>query len=196
MDVQEKIDKGYIHTRIITEVLGKPEGHVRESLVTYVKKIKKINGLEVLKENIAKPKKKKDELWSAFAELEILFKNTAILTNFCFLFMPSSIEIIAPEKISFRNNELAAVLNDLQAKLHTLHATTRKLQNENALCKKNIQTIVSNFISILLLKSGKTQQQLSKLTGLSENNIIIALRNMMKKGIVKKEGDNYLFVQK
>jgi hypothetical protein len=195
MDVQEKLEKGHIHARTILEVVGTPKEHVEASIRTYIEQIKKPEEMEVLKEDIADAAEKDDGTWVTFAELEILFADITALTQFCFIFMPSSIEILAPEKISLENRDLSAVMNDLQAKLHILHATAESLRRQGEVYKTSIHTIMQNFISILLYNSGKTKTQLSKLTGLSEENLNIVLEGMAKKGQIKKEGDAYILVK-
>jgi hypothetical protein len=197
MDIREKLEQGYIHTRTIIEVVGRPKEHVENSLKEYLGKLKQLKELEVLKQDIADINHlEKENLWTVFAELEIMFKDMISLTQFCFDFMPSSIEILAPEQIAFQNRELAIVLNNLQGKLHNLHAASKHLLNENVICKKNIQVILSNFVSILLLKSGKTLEQLSKPTGLPPDKTEILLETMIKQGRIKKEGDLYTLIKK
>jgi len=190
MDLKEKLAQGYIHARAIVEVIGKPKEHVEQALNTYLEKLGKAEDLEVLKKDIADAKQHQ-EYWATFAELEIIFKDMNILAQFCFEFMPSSIEIIAPEQMTVQNRQLTIILNNLQAKLHNVHAAAKHLQNENTVCKRNIQNILNNYISILLLKSEKTIKQLSKLTGLSEKNIEVVLNNLITQGKIKKQGDIY-----
>lgn len=197
MNIKEKLDQGYIHARTIIEVLGKPKEHVEKAMRHYIEQIKKVKGIELMKQDIVDAKQQKDSnLWATFAELEVLFKNIGLLASFCFNFMPSSIEILAPENMNLKNRELAAIINDLQAKLHLLNTAVKNLRSENDVCKRNIQTILGNYVSLLLFKSGKTLPQLSKLTGLSEANMELFLKNMIKQQKIKKEGDKYLLQKK
>ena len=42
MDVKEKLDEGYIQSRVVVEVIGKPKEHVEKTMQEYVDKIKRI----------------------------------------------------------------------------------------------------------------------------------------------------------
>ncbi|MEM3127156.1 MAG: hypothetical protein QW331_03765, partial [Candidatus Woesearchaeota archaeon] len=117
MDIKEKLEKGYIHARVIIELMGKPKEHVEKTIKDYIKHISEDQNFEVLNQEIA-PLEPKEEYFVTFAELEILCKDVPSLVGFCFDYMPSSIEIIEPEKINYDRHQLSSIINDLQARLH------------------------------------------------------------------------------
>ncbi|MFH1641826.1 MAG: hypothetical protein ABIC04_02920 [Nanoarchaeota archaeon] len=186
-----KEDKNYIRFRTIIEVLGKPKEHVEKTIKEYVEKIKSDSDLMVLKEYYAKLKEQED-MWSVFTELEIVVKNVQNLTGFCFDFMPSSIEIIKPEELSFKNTILTNVMNDLQAKLHNIDMVAKKLKNENDFLKRNLNTSLQNVITVLLaVKNSCDKEKLAKLSGIDQKEIDLLLENLLKEGKIKKEDNLY-----
>jgi hypothetical protein len=120
------MEKIKIHT--IIEIAGSPREHVEETINKVTKIIKDNKKLEVLKQEIAEietteapsPRnpEEKIEIFSTFADLEISLENFDELMQFCYTFMPSSIEILEPEDLKIKNSHLSNSLNDLLGRLH------------------------------------------------------------------------------
>jgi len=112
----------------IIEIAGKPEKHVTETLEKMMDILKKNNKITINKSDIAPTKKvdmphpadknKKVEIFSSFVDLELEFPNFDELMQFCFAFMPSSIEIIEPKELKIGQKDLENPLNDLLSRLH------------------------------------------------------------------------------
>ena len=64
--------------------------------------------------------------------------------DFCFDYLPSSVEILEPEYINEKSIDLAGVLNDLMLKLHEYNMVIRNLQAENKVMKNKLDPTVSN----------------------------------------------------
>lgn len=194
-NIMEKLDKGYIHTRIIIEILGKPKDYVESSLITYVQKIKKDSEIEVLEEEHDEALEQKDGTWLAFVEMEMLMKDLPTLIGFCFDYMPASIEIIAPEKVQFKSQELSRVMNDLQGKLHQLDAMVKQFKLDNDFLKKNTRTLLRNLISIVVLSRPRTIEEMSAIIGVKEKELERFLEAMIEENKIKKEGELYSVVK-
>jgi flagellar motor switch protein FliM len=67
------------------------------------------------------------DVWSTFGEFEIEFKNFDSITDFCFEFMPSSIEVVEPVDLKMSSKELEGVFNDVLAKLQQYDMTLKKI---------------------------------------------------------------------
>jgi len=67
------------------------------------------------------------EMWSTFTEFELEFNNFKKLTDFCFNFMPSSIEIIEPETNKLSSGSIEEMLNDVLAKLHQYDMALKRM---------------------------------------------------------------------
>ena len=198
VDVPEKLEQGYIQAKVVVEIVGKPKEHVEKTLKQYIEHIKKSEDLEVLKQDFAEAKKvegEDQELFAAFVELELLTKNIPVLIGFCFDYMPSSIDIIEPKEIKFKEAELSNIMNDLQGKLHKLDMGAKQLNNENEFLKKNAYFLATNLVSILLRGGATKLEELSRLSGMSEKDMKEFLEKLIKQKFIEKEGDSYKWVK-
>ncbi len=119
-----------IKALIILEVLGRPKEHLVETLKKMVETIGKENGIKVLNSNIHEAKlyerkdekgnviKSESELFTSFAEIEFECDNIVNLFGICFTYMPSSVEIIEPERVSLKNIEFNSIANEIIRRLH------------------------------------------------------------------------------
>lgn len=182
-----------VQSRAIIEILGKPKEHVEKTIKEYTEAIKKKEDLQLLQIDISEAKEvdKEQALWSAFAELEIQTPDLQTLIEFCFDYMPSSIEIIKPEELTIKDKATTNLLNDLQAKLHRIDMITKQLNNENTFLKKNMQSLLKNFISITLFKAEKTSENLAKIIGMDEEALEKFLEKMIEEKIITKKEDKY-----
>lgn len=176
-----------IQARTILEMLGGPKEYIEQSLKNYVAKLKK--ELDILKEDYeeAKPQGK---LFSTFVELEIKFKDTLQIIDFCFEALPSSIEILAPEELRFKSNDLSDFLNDLQSRLHEADMVVKSVRAQNKVLDLNATTVLQNFIKHLV-KEPKTSEEISPFIGLRPKEVKAFADNMVKKGVIKEQDGKY-----
>src|SRR3989338_8048221 len=116
---EEKLiaENTHIRCKIIIEMLGKPKEHVEKTLKMYIDKVREDSSLIVLNADFADAQEK-GNLWTTFAELEMIIKGIPKLIAFCFDYMPSSIEILKPEEFTMKKSTIEDFINDLQARLH------------------------------------------------------------------------------
>lgn len=128
MEAKEKIMKGWLHTHLIFEVLGRPKEHILEVLDLLIKRLGETKNVEILKSKIHEAKVVKSqeqtqnrvqELYSSFAEVEVVIKDLAKLIEVIFDYMPSSIEIVSPKDLKLELSDANALLNDLATRLHS-----------------------------------------------------------------------------
>ena len=147
LEIKSWIDLGYLHTRIIFEIVGKPKEHIEETIKKYVETITKSTTIKMISKEIAEAKEQeiptetggeeKEKIWSTFAEIEFLIKGVSNLVGFCFDYMPASVEILGPDKIIFNHHTITDFINDLQAKLHKMDAVLKNQNNEKTI-KNNL----------------------------------------------------------
>jgi hypothetical protein len=199
MDITEKLEKGYIQSRVIIEVVGKPKEHVEKTLKDLIEQIKKRENIELLKQEVSEAKEVNDEnnpdLWATFSEIEMLTKDIKVLVNFCFDFMPSSVEIIEPKELKLKDNDISNVLNDLQGRLHQVDLVAKRLNNENQFLKNNMHALIKNFVSILLINRSLSSEQLSKVVGMEKQELENFLEIMIKENRLNKEDGKYTVVK-
>ncbi|MBS3155576.1 hypothetical protein J4404_03725 [Candidatus Woesearchaeota archaeon] len=124
-----------IKARAIIEIAGFPEDHIKKTMEMVIENLGKEKGIEIINKNIA-PVEHTQKMWSTFAELDLKFDDMKILNDFCFNYMPSSIEISDPVKLNIDSIDVSDFLNDLLAKLHNFTMYIKNLQAENAILKK------------------------------------------------------------
>ena len=125
-EIQKKIKQGAILAQVSFELLGSPKEHIEKTILGYVNNIKSDSQIEVLSEEFGEPEKTEGNLWSTYADTEMLVDSLDKFTWLCLNFMPASIEIIAPKDLKFKEKELTNWINDLLAKLHEISHTVRQ----------------------------------------------------------------------
>jgi len=190
-EIKEKIDDGYVLCRTIVEILGKPEKHVEATLKGYVQKMKEEKEIIVLKEEYSEPKDQGDELFSIFVELELLLKGISEVVFFCFDYMPSSMEVIEPEVLNYKNRELSAFLNDLQTKLHGYDMALKQYKARNERVMKENFILMTTAVLLSLSKEGMNKEKLSVRTGLPVDRLEKLLEAMIKEGRIVEKDSKY-----
>lgn len=179
-----------VTARVIIEILGAPKEHIEKTLREYIDSLKKDEKLEILKEDFA-PAEEQDKLFSAFAELDIRFAHANKLIDFCFDSMPSSVEILEPEKIELDSARLATTLNDMQSKLHHSDMVIKTLKAKGTLLDKNAKSVLTNFIYFLVKEESKDMEYLSKNLGITSKQLKPFLDDLIKKGKLSEKEDRY-----
>ncbi len=199
-EIQSWMDQGYLHTRVILEILGKPKEHIEQTMQEYVDKIAKNENIKIITKEVAEAKEQEvpsgtkeesEKVWTTFAELEFLIKGISKLVGFCFDYMPSSIEILGPDNIVFNHHTITDFINDLQAKLHRMDAVLKNQNNENQFLKRNMHSMIQNLLLISLHGKKMNQETLSKITGIPEQGLQPFIENLLKENKIKKQEDLY-----
>ena len=186
---EEKKDP--IRAKVILEVLGKPKDHVQKTIKLLVEKIKEDPDISILHETYAKVEPKEKSLFTTYVELEMVLKNIPTLIGFCFDFMPSSVDIDKPEELTLKNREISSIVNELQAKLHTVDMVAKSLRAERDLLKKNLNTMMQNSIAILINVGKNTVDDLEKFSGMDKKILEPFLEQQVKAGMLIKENNKY-----
>ena len=188
----EKEEKQKVRSNIILEILGKPKEHVDNALKMYIEKIKDDdNAAIILNEKIHNSVEQKDGFFSAFAELEIISEDLQALIGFCFDYMPSSVEIVAPEEMIMKQVEITNTINDLQAKLHNLDMAIKTTRSENDFLRRNMNSLVRNLVVVSLKHKPMKLDALSKLTGINDEELKKFMDALIKLEKIKEENDIY-----
>lgn len=127
--------------KVIIEIAGYPENFVKETMDGVVNNIKSSKDLKFLSHKDF-PVKKIDKMFSTFTEFDLEFNSFNDLVEFCFTFMPSSVDILN-SKPSFEQSEVAGLLNDLMARLHNYDMVVKSLRAKNVLLQREINKLKS-----------------------------------------------------
>ena len=179
-----------ILVKAIIEMLGAPKEHIENTLKEYIEGLKKDKNNEILNVELA-PAKEQEDLFSAFAELDIRFGSAGKLVEFCFDSMPSSIEIIEPDRIEIDSPGFSSILNDMQAKLHNNDMIIKTLKAKGALLDKNAKSVLTNFIYFILDSGPKEISNISEAMGIAPEHLKPFLKELEKKGSVSEKEGRY-----
>ena len=176
--------------RAVVEVLGKPKEHVEESMKHYLEQLKDDKRFTIMHQESAEIKKQEtQDLWAVFTELEVKTNQLENLTIFCLDYMPSLMEIVEPKQLAFTDIEFSQFLNDLQTKLHQIDLLAKHVKIENDYLKRNLGGLLGNYIQVLLKQNNLGAAQLSRLTGVAQDQLEDYLDKMMDQGKIDlKEG--------
>jgi len=188
-------DEGKIYARAIIEMLGKPKEHVANTLKEFVQKIKEDKSFKIIKEDFAEPNEH-GQMWATFVELEFEAKNISTITGFCFDYMPSSVEIIEPDRLVMSRDNISDFLNDLQAKLHGLDMLLKQSKSENEFLRKNTNALLRNLITVTLHTGPKDLKTLSQIAGIKEDELKKFLDNLIKLEVIKEQKGVYSLTKK
>lgn len=187
LNYQKNLISMEIHARSILEMLGGPKEYIEQTLRDYVQKLKK--NLEIINEDYeeAKPQGK---MFSTFVELEVKFKDMLQLLDFCFEALPSSVEILSPNELNFKSNDLTDFLNDLQGRLHEADMVVKSVRAQNKILDRNATAVLQNFIKYLS-KEPKTAEEISPFIGLEPKEVKAFADNLVKKGVIQEQNGKY-----
>lgn len=147
MELKEKIEHGWIHAVIIIEILGRPADHVEKSLDGIIETLGKEKGVEITNKKaypakvVEKEKVGGQDLFTSFAEIELLTENLKRLIDIIFIYMPSSIEIIEPQEIKLKTNDANVFVNDLTERLHRYDAIAKTMIMQNSILQNQLKSM-------------------------------------------------------
>lgn len=134
--------KEKIIARIIVEVLGSPKEHVETTIKEIITKLETESGIRMIKQRTYEAEEQKGtKLWSTFSEVEFQAEGLKNLTEICFNYMPSSIEIIEPAGMDIDLSVVSDFMNDLLARIHKYDMILKNLHAENMVMKHDINLI-------------------------------------------------------
>ena len=194
VSLKQRLAEGYIHSRAIIEVAGKPKENVEKALRAIVDKVDETEAYEVVQKEFEEAEEK-EGLWSAFVEVEILTKSAADLAWFCYDFMPSSVEIIEPANIAYPAQKYTSFLNELQKRVHDLDLALKTAARENKFLKQNANALLKNMVFIALDKKPQSLSDLAKFIGMQEEKLQEVIE-LYKKNDIVEEKSGKLFWKK
>ncbi len=119
IDVEERVEHGWIHLNMMIEVQGNNKDHINKALETLVKKLSLEKEFILLSDSIDKPSELGEKWFSNVVELELLAKGFDGLSKIAIQYSPSSLEILAPKEVKIRSNLLQQGLLDIASMITT-----------------------------------------------------------------------------
>lgn len=137
-----------IRAMLVIEMMGRPVEHLAEVMKKLVEKMGGEKGVSLVKKEIHEPKKIEQkegqaEIFSCFAEVEIVCEEIMTMLRIVFMYMPSHVEIIEPEDLKMKNFEFAEVLNGITQKLHRYDAIAKGLTMEKQILENKLNAFIN-----------------------------------------------------
>lgn len=126
--VTEKLKSGWIHARMMFEVLAVTEETTKEALQSHIGKIEKNELVGMIRkdfsaaERVENPIKGIEVGFSQVCEIEFMVKNFDTLVQVVLEFGPASVEILKPEKYQLTAGEAHNILNTMAEMMHKFAA--------------------------------------------------------------------------
>lgn len=117
-----------VRVMMIVEMAGRPAAHLTESLEKHVSILREVkdatvHGIRVSEPRVIPVEEGKEvaageEMFTAFAECDFELPTFSRMSETMFDFMPSSIEVVEPTKVSLEMVEATDLLNNISGRLH------------------------------------------------------------------------------
>ena len=174
---------------MIVEMAGRPAEHLTESLEKHISILNKVDDVTVHSIKVSEPKEieQKDVapeeiMFAAFAEADFEAESFARLSETMFGFMPSSVEVIEPSKVTMDSSESTALLNNISGRMHRYDEIAKiagaRLQQMNAQLQAAQKALIDKDAEISKLGEKKAKKKVSKK---------VSKKKVVKKKISKKE---------
>lgn len=127
--IREKIDQGWILSRMWFEVMAVDKKITKKSLVEHIKKLKKMQDTKVVEEKfdtvkkVENPPKGISGAFTQAVEIQVLTKNVEVLLLDVMMFAPSGVEIIEPKEMKIGIDTLQTIMNSVADMMHRFAAT-------------------------------------------------------------------------
>ncbi len=128
---------------MVIEIMGRPAAHVAETLNTIVVKLGAEKGVSLLNKKYHEPKlaENSEEVFVAFAEVEVEFDSLENYLNVLFSYMPSHVEVVSPERMECSNFDLTDLGNKIVQRLHNYDSIAKQILLERKALFDRIEKI-------------------------------------------------------
>jgi hypothetical protein len=191
---KERLKQGWIHAIVLFEIVGKPREHVDSSAKQLLDTLEKDERVLFLERNFGKAKTTDDGYFSAFAEVDILIKDSESLVWLAINFTPSTVEIIEPLSFTFSARDLQTWYNDLLAHLHHVGYNYKSQTSELQFLRTNLASLINNTLLLSLARSPKTLEQVCKDTSLTKDTAEPHLKRLVEQKKVTEKAGRYALV--
>ena len=159
---------------MIVEMAGRPAEHVKSSLEAHIGILNDVKDIGVHSIKVSEPKEierpegaaEAEPMFTSFAEADFECENFGRLSETMFDFMPSSVEIIEPSKISIDCVEATALLNNLSGRLHRYDEIAKILGERHTQMEAQLklaqEVLIKKDAEIVELKKGPKKKSKKK----------------------------------
>jgi len=196
-EIMEAVEDGGVHIQTIFEMVGKPKEHVEKAFADYIALIEKDPMFTVINKDIADvvEVEDSDSLFSTFCDMELVMKDFSNVYDFCFKYMPASVEVISPENLTLSGTDATGLVNDFLAKMHERDLEAKKTNQVMKLLTQNINILIENLTLLSLRFKPMNTEEVGKATGVENDKIVLFLDKLQKEGKVIETDGKYSLVK-
>jgi hypothetical protein len=190
-EIKEYLDKGYVQLLVLFEIVGNPKEHVSMAMTQVIESLGKDNRIKIIKNDKGTVEDAGDGLWGTYCEMELLVKDLLTISWLAFNYLPASIEIKAPAKLTIKDKEMTDFVGDLVSQLHESNKRLVSTNNNNMAMLRNINALMRNAVLISLNQEEKSAADLAKKVGVQTKDIEPLLDAMITEKTIEKKGTKY-----
>jgi len=140
--------KGNIRAVFIFEIMGRPAEYIVNAMNVFIDRLGTLEGIQIMNRKVHAPKliEEGKDLFTTFAEVEMILDNLDLLFTVMFNMFPAHIEIIEPDELVISNSEFGASLSNLALRLHKYEEVTKALTGEREILLKRLKEIDPDFL--------------------------------------------------
>jgi len=149
----------------IIEMLGRPADYAKQVMKQLIKQLEKEEGIFVVNKKISTPKLvENNKIYSLFAEVEMNIESVRELLLIIFKYIPSHIDIITPENLKIKNNDLNLFANELIKKLHQYDEIAKAVTIERNMLREQLQKLGEKPVALFQQEQKQTKKRKTKST--------------------------------
>lgn len=154
-----------IRAVFVFEIMGRPAEHVVASMNQFLDQIASVKGMELVGRKVHEPKPvENSELFTTFAELEVVAETMDHLFLIMFNLFPSHVEIIEPDELTLNNFELTSLMSELALKLHKYESVAKVLSTERDILFNRLKEVDPEFIKKVQMQNTENEVKEEKKT--------------------------------
>jgi hypothetical protein len=180
-----------IQAKALFQMMGKPKDHVTDTFSQFIEQIKqdaKFTCTDVFVGETTAVEE--SELFSTFAEISFNCKTEQHLFDFCFTYMPASIEIQEPDTFKLQSAHISGLLTDLLGKIHQADMVTKETNALNTTLSHNLRIMIQNAIVLACKGKPQTVEAIQKMIGIT-TQIQPFIDDLITAQRIKQDGDGY-----
>jgi hypothetical protein len=189
--IKEIVEKGGVYCRFVIELVGGPKEHIEHTMKILVEKAKEFPDSKVEKSKIYEVKETEGGYFSTFTEIEMVFKKIDGLMDFCYVFYPSSVEVLQPEKLVLDARTFSAWLNELQHKIHSMDKVAKDHSIYKELTTMQLNTIIRTNILTHLKEKELDEKEIQDYVGINLQSLKPYLDSLVNRKEIKFEHGKY-----
>jgi hypothetical protein len=180
-----------IQAKALLQMMGTPKDHVTDTFSQFIEQIKqdiKFTCTDIFVGETTAVEE--SELFSTFAEVSFTAKTEQHLFDFCFTYMPASIEIQEPEIFKLQAPHISGLLTDMLGRIHQADMVAKEANALHTTLSHNLRIMIQNAIVLACKNKPQTIESIQKMVGVS-TQIQPFIDDLLKAQRITQEGDMF-----